>query len=67
MWHKEIQKAKKMEKDATISKKEMVEISDEEIEKFAQNFYDKDGFTEWEVEAFKMGMKQYREQLKQKQ
>lgn len=48
---------------------QMLEISDEEIEKFAEEFTDeyyKVGVTEWEVSAFVMGMKKYREQLKNK-
>lgn len=45
------------------------EISDEEIEKFAEEFandYAKVGVTENEVSAFFTGMKKYREQLKQR-
>ena len=46
------------------------EISDEEIEKFTNEFaekYSKVGITENEVSAFFTGMKWYREQLKKKQ
>lgn len=46
------------------------EISDEEIEKLANDFlvdYEKVGVTQWEVSAFIMGMKEYREQLKSRQ
>jgi len=43
------------------------EISDEEIEKAAYQFkldYENIGVTEFEVSAFIMGMKKYREQFK---
>jgi len=46
------------------------EISDEEIEKFTNEFaekYSKVGITENEVSAFFTGMKWYRDQLKKKQ
>ena len=60
--------------DHIVDTNEMVssqtEISDEEIEKFAEEFandYAKVGVTENEVSAFFTGMKKYREQLKQRQ
>ena len=54
--------AKQMEKEQTV-------ISDEEIEKLADEFalkYYTSGVTEDEVSAFVTGMKWYREQLKKK-
>ena len=48
---------------------EQTEISDEEIEKAALEYFAdyKGGASEWEISAFIMGMKKYREQLKSKQ
>ncbi len=60
MWHKEIQQAKEMEKAATISKKEMVEISDEEIEEMLFHHSN-----EYAI-GFKDAIKWYREQLRQR-
>jgi len=59
-------RAKRMENPTSSH----TELSDEEIEKFTNEFaekYSKVGITENEVSAFFTGMKWYREQLKQRQ
>ena len=55
-----LEQAKEMEKAATISKKEIVEISDKEIEEYAKKNY-------FQYYEFITGAKWYREQLKSRQ
>jgi sialic acid synthase SpsE len=63
-----LEQAKEMEKAATISKKEIVELSDEEIEKFAKSINPypstKQGSVDWE-NGFIRAIQWYREQLRQ--